>query len=167
MPVSLVCSLGILHWLPPPPPSLSPSLTLAVRAFRRMESLMLRTACFALSPTLGTTRAQVRHAGWLTLAHTCCCYCCCCCCVCVRVCMCVYVCLVRACLHLLHLTQRQLHLWYSNRASPGMADVKELTPEFYMESTDFLLNLDNLDLGTTQRGERVSAVLSEGKGVWW
>lgn len=43
----------------------------------------------------------------------------------------------------------------------GMADVKELIPEFYMDSTDFLLNRNNLDLGTTQSGQRVR----RGRGV--
>ncbi|EGD82827.1 hypothetical protein PTSG_11431 [Salpingoeca rosetta] len=46
-----------------------------------------------------------------------------------------------------------------NNAYSGMADVKELIPEFYMQSTDFLLNLNNLDLGVTQRGERVGDVI--------
>ncbi|EDQ86428.1 uncharacterized protein MONBRDRAFT_38432, partial [Monosiga brevicollis MX1] len=47
--------------------------------------------------------------------------------------------------------------WWN--ATHGMADVKELIPEFYMDDVAFLRNLDNLDFGVTQRGERVDDVL--------
>eukprot|EP00049_Salpingoeca_infusionum_P028036 m.35840 g.35840 ORF g.35840 m.35840 type:complete len:981 (-) comp9928_c0_seq3:227-3169(-) len=40
----------------------------------------------------------------------------------------------------------------------GMADVKELIPEFYMKSTSFLRNSQNLELGITQKGEMVADV---------
>jgi factor associated with neutral sphingomyelinase activation len=45
----------------------------------------------------------------------------------------------------------------------GAADVKELTPEFYMDegpgSGRFLLNTEKLDLGMTQNGQRVDDVI--------
>eukprot|EP00055_Hartaetosiga_balthica_P012007 m.56608 g.56608 ORF g.56608 m.56608 type:complete len:931 (-) comp7806_c0_seq1:882-3674(-) len=44
-------------------------------------------------------------------------------------------------------------------AYTGVADVKELVPEFFMTSTSFLQNNHNLDLGITQNGERVENVL--------
>eukprot|EP01147_Barroeca_monosierra_P008921 gene8922-1264_t len=55
------------------------------------------------------------------------------------------------------LFQSMARTW--NSAFNGMADVKELIPEFYMDSTDFLLNRNNLDLGTTQSGQRVGDVI--------
>eukprot|EP00037_Helgoeca_nana_P008461 m.75409 g.75409 ORF g.75409 m.75409 type:complete len:965 (+) comp18956_c0_seq1:4339-7233(+) len=40
----------------------------------------------------------------------------------------------------------------------GIADVKELTPEFYMPDGDFLRNVQRLDLGTTQDTQKVDDV---------
>ena len=47
--------------------------------------------------------------------------------------------------------------WSSALASP--ADVKELIPEFYSSDGSFLLNEDNLELGTLQTGAGVGDVV--------
>lgn len=46
--------------------------------------------------------------------------------------------------------------WESCQTNPG--NVKELIPEFFLDSPDFLINDQKLDLGTRSNGKRVEDV---------
>lgn len=70
---------------------------------------------------------------------------------------------LRLSLFLRRLTLALLCIPPTSLRSQGASDVKELIPEFYMDSGPgcgrFLLNSDNLDFGVTQKGERVNDVI--------